>query len=420
MQLTNNKINSLRALSLYNSHKQRRKRLLVLISLISVLFISYKSHALHLDLTGLEEIEEEPSRVKKVIKKLSEHHYNKARGVKDPRFPVRVEYKPELIALPEKYQLPKDFRVIDDKVVLSSLRSEVIFSLKKSEKENLVKFLSLSKVKIKWHDKNGHTGSGHTRKHDPLHMKKWDKSNACAALAFKFAVEGEMEVFAHLVALAPEAILPELQGHAMALIDSKLAAKILRQLMLELDFGNATRIARAAAQFSDTYLEYWAGKNIVNLQEYLSDLIEETDSHIHKAQDVFKEQRVGLLIGSLLAGSIKYVDRIKEKDAKRVMVVNVISNIAWAATTFMGVAPIASGVVALSAGGLSMAAVLTSAIFSELGMPRDFAPSLKEMQGHIEMSALESTLQKNSDCRLNILMTLSWMRAALHVNGLND
>ncbi len=96
---------------------------------------------------------------------------------------------------------------------------------------------------------------------------------------------------------------------------------------------------------------------------------------------------------------------------KRIWVIGVISNLVWAATSFIACAPIAAPIAAATAGGISLAAVLSAALYSALDFPRDFNPNIKTIEGNLEIAALESALVQEADVKINILMMLNWMRA---------
>jgi len=91
-----------------------------------------------------------------------------------------------------------------------------------------------------------------------------------------------------------------------------------------------------------------------------------------------------------------------------------------AATSFIACAPIAAPVAAATAGGISIAAVLSASLYAALDFPRDYSPNIKIIEGNLEMAALESVIVQEADMKINILMMLNWMRAAIHVNGLSN
>src|SRR5690606_18440145 len=125
-------------------------------------------------------------------------------------------------------------------------------------------------------------------------------------------------------------------------------------------------------------LKYWSQKDREKHKSFLVHLVDATRKPMEEDNSEYREEKVGLLLGSLLAGSIRYANSIKDRDQRRLVIINAVSNIVWAATTFIGIVPMAMPVSVGLAGSFSLAAVVSSIAANELGVPRDYCPDIKE------------------------------------------
>lgn len=328
-------------------------------------------------------------------------------GFFDPHVPVEVKIKPAWVNLPEEYNAPQVLYTYEDRLFLNFLSPKILEQLSKAEIRALLSHLSKIKVKIKLLDKAGHSS-------------RWDRTNAASALILMTGAFCEESLFAKMAALAPEAVLPEFKGHTLALLGQTVAAQILVNMMYEFEHSSASQIAKSAAQLAQIYLAYWASKNADKLNYYLFNLLVQIEKEVNKTDKVFAEKQVGILLGSILAGTLNHADKIKSVDERRIWVINSVSNIVWAGTTFLGVTPIGGPVAMAVAGSISLGTVFASSFYSEFGQRRDYVPNIREIQGYIEMALLQSAEHQDHKQKLETVAALEWMRAAIHINGLSN
>ena len=281
-------------------------------------------------------------------------------------------------------------------------------------------FLASIPIEIKWSDQEGHTQSGKSRKHRAHRFQHWDDSNAAAALALTMGIQSQYAILTNIISLVPDAILPEFRGHMPGLINASMGARIIGHMLAQLDQKNAAQISLTIATLTQQQLAYWVVKDMRKFNPYLAELFNEVVNIIEIVALPSKEAALGLLLGSVLAGTLKHVGGIKKTDERRIWIVGVISNLVWAATAFMSCVPIAAPAAAGAAGGISIMAVLSAALYTALEFPRDYSPNIKTIEGNLEIAALQASLVEDADVKISVLMMLSWMRAAIHVNGLAD
>src|SRR5580700_6202917 len=136
---------------------------------------------------------------------------------------------------------------------------------------------------------------------------------------------------------------------------------------------------------------------------------------------VCKEKAVGVLIGSIISAALMHVQSIKQKDEKRIWLVGVVSNLIWAATSFLAVVPLSAPVIAAVGGGISFGAVMTSAVYTVLNYPRDYSSNVREIEGKIEMAILESrSILGQVLSAEEVSYLLFFMRASIHAGGQHD
>ena len=373
----------------------------------------------HLSL-AVAEAKEDLSKREKLIHWIHNRHSPKHLGLDDPHLPSFVKFRPLMVVLPDYYELPKEFVVKNNALDMRSLTPWVLEKLSTSDFKTLLEFLAHVPAEIKWSDQEGNTCSGKSRKHRAHKFQHWDESNAAAALALTMKIQSQHELFMNMLTLVPEAILPEFHGHMTGLIDATTSAQIIGIMLSQLDQGGSGRIAKTIAALTQQGLAYWVVKDMTKLNPYLAQMLGAVTDIIENIPLQSKEAALGLLLGSVLAGTLKHVEAIKKTDEKRIWIVGVVSNLVWAATSFIACAPIAAPIAAGVAGGVSIAAVLSAALYTALDFPRDYSPNIKTIEGNLEIAALESALVEDVDVRINVLMMLNWMRAAIHLNGFAD
>ena len=376
-------------------------------------------HALNLP---YEAEEQGPSKKEQFIVWLHNRHSPKHVGIDDPDLPAFMQFRPTLVSLPHGYLVPDNFIIINDYLELRSLTPQILEKLSYADLKNLLNYLATVELEIKYTNNKGDIKSG--KKHKIRKTKHWEKSNAATALVLNMVMQSQYELFVTMMALVPEATLPSLHGHLFGLLNPQIMAEIISAMLLRLnnidDVGLSGFLSKQIGLLIRQGLVYWVNKDVRMLNDYLGVLLSEATQAIEKHAGESKEQPLGILLGSVLAGAMKHTEAIKKTDEKRIWVVGIVANLAWAATTFIGAAPMAAPFVAATAGSLSVGAVLSASVLTALDFPRDYTPTIKEIEGSFEMAALEASRSKNLEEKINMLLMFKWMQAAIHINGLSD
>lgn len=335
--------------------------------------------------------------------------------------PAFLQFKPTLVSLPHAYKLPLDFVVIKDQLDLRALTPQMLERLSASQLKHLLSYLATVNVEIQYSNAKGHIQSG--KKHAVRKSRSWEKSNAAAALALTMAVQSQHQLFIAMTSLVPGVVIPSIRGKMFGIVNPSVMAHLIKAMLLQLDgddVGLAKPIARDIGSLVGRGLVYWVGKNFLLFNDYMMTVLAEATPAIEQGDEIARKQRHGILIGSVIAGIMNHVATIKKIDDKRIWVMGLISNLAWAATTFIGCAPFSAPVIAGVAGTISVGCVLSTAIMTALDFPRDYAPSVKEIEGSLEMSFLEASRKNDLEDKVNLLLMFKWMQAAIHSNGLGD
>lgn len=397
-----------------------------IIAMLFLLTIFLSISSLAIDQQGQQAISITQDAKKSVVRKLRErrHTFSATRQVET--MPLEVFFSPTRIRIMNAALIPKSIPLDNGFLDLESLRPAVIKKLTDQELSQLLSYLATFHVKITWRDREGKKHvikdkkcKGKDRAHSPC--------NAAAALtlkigsfSFKTGVKVAPKTFARMVATLPDAILPAFQGLPSSMLDVDTSAEILARMMTRLDEGNSTSTAQSACLLAELFINPRADKDADILKELLGELIEKSRKIMESQGIKHGEHKTGILLGAIFSGMMKYAHNLRDKDQKNQWIMGSITNIIWAATSFIGMLSIATSVGAAASGGISMAAVLASVVYGEVKAPRDFTPDIKEVEGQIEISLLESAKKLCIVGKVDVLMLLAWMRAAIHVNGLQD
>ncbi|MCB9228799.1 MAG: hypothetical protein H6618_04230 [Deltaproteobacteria bacterium] len=341
------------------------------------------------------------------------------KGVHDPHFPAKIFIKPSYVSLPAVLHASFRSSVSGSGLVkLKDLSPEVLNQLSERKLKRLLVHLSRIPVRIEWYDKKGHIRSG--KKHLGVRFSAWEKTNAAAALALLVGMQHERQLLTKMLTIAPDSITFGLNGDAASVVDVQVVASALVEIISQITPHNSRQIASSAENVAQIYIEYWAEEQSNRLILALTQLVLETARVMNLKKEPFTVKQKGILLGALLASALLHANEIKSEDEKRLWIVNSISNLAWAASTFMGTIPLAGSVIAAVAGSLSIAVVAWGIVYNKIGV-RDFIPKIKEIEGHIEFSVLDAVhAGGNEESRLDILEALAWMRSTVHINGLSD
>ncbi len=326
---------------------------------------------------------------------------SRPKGENDPRFPQIIETKP--VQFPA-FEGGKH-------ACLADLTPRYLDSLSKEQFIALVQRLAEIPIKLLWKDVRGHLRSG--KVYWKIFRRKWyDRTTAAAALAIAMGIAHRSDLVTKIILYAPEAVLPGIKDSAGAILTVEVAANTLISFMEQLCPHNTSRLAAAAAQVVRVYTEYWADQDVNEQTLALGNLVLATSKH--SIAQLFTSKQKGILLGAILAGSLLHAQKIKSKDEQRIWAVNSISNLIWAASTYLGIIPLVGSATAAMAASLSVAVVMWDVISNKIGI-RDFSTRIREVEGYIELTALDSHVE-----RVDILYTLAWMRSTIHVNGLLD
>jgi hypothetical protein len=341
------------------------------------------------------------------------------KGLSDPHYPVGFFTKPHFISVPAELQEHFLGNLNSGTIDFSEFSSGSLAGISRDDLTSILKQFAAISLKLRWEDRRGHVGSGKTHL-KVFHRERWISTNAAGALALACVRDKQIDLLTTILSLAPDQVVAALHGSAAAGIDAKVAAMALVDLISQVTTQNARDIAYSAENIAALYIEYWADTKAETLSPALTKLVVEASRLINAGDKTFSLKQKGMLLGVMLVGTMVHARNIKAKDEHRLWVINSISNLTWAASTFLGALPIASAISASLAGGISVGVVAWAVVYNKIGV-RDFAPKIKEVEGHIEFSALEiAEATHDKALVVDMLETLAWMRATIHINGFVD
>lgn len=341
----------------------------------------------------------------------------RGKGICDPAFPVKIVIKPKLVVLPEDLRRTLNF---DDACVdLLDLDLEIVESFSEHQLISFLSFLETIPMKLKWLDGSGKVQSGRS-KFGKFFKSNWSPSNGAQALTMLAGMQQSRNLLFAIISADPDAAMFALKGKAAAVLDVSITARCLLSILAKVNSRNTRQIASSAQNIAQVYIEYWSSEDPDQLVLALTELVLELTRQISENDISLSLKQKGVLLGAILAGSMAHAHKIKAEDERRLWVVNSISNLAWAATTLIGTIPVAGSISAGVAGTLSIGAVIWSVVYNKIGV-RNYTPRIKEVEGHIEFAALEiADGSDNPRAIVEVLETLAWMRAAIHINGFFD
>ncbi|NRA47033.1 MAG: hypothetical protein HRU09_18955 [Oligoflexales bacterium] len=339
------------------------------------------------------------------------------KGFRDPAFPAKLEIKPDYVILPEELRSNLNF----DQALIYLLNIDLDFveTLTEYQLINLLGFLETIPMKLKWSDASGKIQSGRKR-FGNLFKTHWTRSNGAQILTMLAGMKRDCDLLHSIITADPNAAMFALKGKAASVMDVKVTARALLSILSKVNSRNTRQVASSAQSISQVYIEYWSSENPDQLVLALTELVFELTKQISENKISLTLKQKGVLLGAILAGSMAHAHKIKAEDERRLWVVNSISNLAWAATTLIGTIPIAGSITSGVAGTLSIGVVIWAVVYNKIGV-RNYTPRIKEVEGHIEFAALEiAESSQNPRAIVDVLETLAWMRAAIHINGFFD
>ena len=339
------------------------------------------------------------------------------KGFRDPAFPAKLEIKPNFVVLPEELRTNLGFD--QAMIYLLDMDLDHIETFTEYQLIALLGFLETIPIKLKWSDASGKVQSGRKR-FGKILKTHWTRSNGAQVLTMLAGMKKDRDLLHAIITADPNAAMFALKGKAASVMDVKVTARALLSILAKVNSRNTRQIASSSQSISQVYIEYWSSENPDQLVLALTELVFELTKQISEKKVSLSLKQKGVLLGAILAGSMAHAHKIKAEDERRLWVVNSISNLAWAATTLIGTIPIAGSISAGVAGTLSIGVVIWAVVYNKIGV-RNYTPRIKEVEGHIEFAALEiAESSQNPRAIIDVLETLAWMRAAIHINGFFD
>ncbi len=292
---------------------------------------------------------------------------------------------------------------------LSNINIEELENMSDKGLVNFINTMSKYQVPIRWVDNQ-------KKKH-----KHTMETNGAAALALGLGTKGKLELVSRMMVLAPSSILPIFDGELAVLADFNFLAYTLLESVKHIDSVNIVDAVLANSHLVAYYMRFWSGGKHQNLSPLMLQLIAKMVELTQGGQSHYSlnPRQKGMLIGMMLSGALHFSKEIKSEDERKIWIVQTATNLGWAATALFGAIPIAGTGLALLTGIPSMALVLAGAIYSKNG-PHDESPSIKSIEGNIELKLLQSIPLDSEDLRNDALLLLKSMSAVIHANGFGD
>ncbi|HXW52852.1 MAG TPA: hypothetical protein VEL47_01975, partial [Myxococcota bacterium] len=314
--------------------------------------------------------------------------------------PVKLSFEPKIVRIPDGFAMLGDLNTEGAPFDLDIFPLAAIKRLSASELREFALGLAQQEIKISWEDRAGKIHKVKRKKYCTPHFC-FNRSNAAAGLAMRLALnvvneggKSEQKLLALLLGALPESILPAFRGSPATLFDNGRCAEILVLMMNNLESQGSIRVARGASYFVEMLIKPRAEKDVNLITKSLCELLSITREKMSHDRHHNREQRIGVVVGSIIAGFLRYAQEIKDWDEKRLWITLAVLNIVSAASGFFGMIPTAliSGAVG---GGFAVASVVGLEIYGQHQLPRDLRPNIREIMGQIELEILEATNASN-------------------------
>lgn len=317
-----------------------------------------------------------------------------------------IKTKPKNIAVPVNFLQILNLE-INKETSLKDMAKGQWENLTKEDLDLLYKLLSKTKINIKFSDQNDMAN-----KHCGY---CYFKANAALALALYWHELKNNENLTSLIATAPLKILPFLKNKGKKIVNNSIIDQAIIYILSNEKEIDSSDVIKKISLMIKSYIEL----NSTNKKEKFNDLLSGLLTLILDNNYNFSNKEKGIILGSILSGAILYVNEIQDQYDQSLWIVNSITNIAWAASTFIGALPLASAISSIIAGGFSLSVVLIDVIFNRLGKG-DLGSLIKEIEGQVEINLLNICENQSQDKKIDILEILAWIKASLHTNGLTD
>lgn len=317
-----------------------------------------------------------------------------------PNYPVQVVF-------PEQQE---------EGVDVTHLNADYLLSLNEIEREKFIHDLAQIKVSLEWKDNTGNIESIGVKKNKTRNHRK--RINAASALVLELMSEKKSDLASIVMAQSgPRTALEFTNERFCIIFDPEFTAKTLLNIIHDINEDNIIEHIRTATTTVFTYIRYWSKGVPQKHLRALNSLIEKI--HIFQEKERMSVKQKGILLGSVLSGTLNYSNGIKKKDEKRIYIINSITNLIWASTTLLGALPVGGNIIALVGGGISIGVVAYDVFYNGIGV-RDYSPGIREIEGVIEIKVLENVENSDFEQKTDALMLLKWMQATIHLDGSND
>lgn len=338
-------------------------------------------------------------------------HLKKKRGINDPHYPKKIHIHPRLLSFPAELHIEGLENTLENGYLnIDHITEEILLQLTPQNKQSFIEYLSKQTVKMRYEC----TDKWHAH---PIKYVLPDEINAAAAIALQMAANANYQGFTTILCETPISLIPKLKnGRAKSLLSKEIVANTVVCLMSRVNSENLVYISEISTELIRIYLKYWAGKDVERFDQYLRDLIlriNELETNMAK----FTPQQFGVLLGSLLAGSLWLCSKLKLADEKRQWMFNSIANLIRAFTPFLGAVPGLGNAAAIVSGSISVGVVGAATIYNYFRTPRNYSNIVHKIQGQIKISALQSVEPTDIESRLRVQEMVSYMDAVINVNG---
>jgi len=317
--------------------------------------------------------------------------------------------KPDELMMNREFMSKFKFR--SDFLRLSSLEFDVLAQLSDDDFLEFLKALEKIPIKVKWRDRKNFRRPYKSRSSD----KDYKKMNACFALLVFAGLSKREDIVTRIIYLLPESVFKLLKHDFKALVSFDVAIDAIVSIIKQ-ENDDISKIPIFVTMLIKIYIERFADENEKMLESIMNLFIDQLTEISEKEKFSLKQK--GILLGAILSGSLLYAKSINDEDTKRILAVNAISNLIWAATGFLSIFPFSSTMLGILSGGISEAAVIWNIIDTECGT-RNFESKIRQIEGYLEMMALNESEDKKN-VFLDMISMLAYMKATIHLNGLGD
>lgn len=256
------------------------------------------------------------------------------------------------------------------------------------------------------------TGSGiyaYPQESDPELVKLVRKSKYINPFLIKLMDEKDFDFFSKIMNIGIK--------NNKIFYDKEIVIKILFFLIDSLKDQTVQNVSIKATNLIFHYINFGSKGSSKLLNVRINDILEAVNNEVTKIDLTIKEK--GILLGAIFSGSYKYANKIKSSDERRIFKINSITNLVWASTTLLGAIPIVGQITAAVAGSISLGVVTWDVVANGIGT-RDLSPSIRTIEGYLQLELLENIKDKNAEKKLEAIELILWIKSVIHFNGLSN